>query len=133
MRIVLLLFTLDNPLSLEEIFVFDFITTYGKEFYLTDISLNGDSEFKLSKATLRRKRVVESILYLVRNGYIYPIVLKRETKYKITEKGNDLYKKISQTEYSKKYILTVKLGKRELFNKKENVLDLILERINNDE
>lgn len=133
MRLVLLLFAFDAPLSSEELFVFDFVATYGKEFGLTDVSLNGDSEFTLSKATLRRKRVMESISYLVRNGYITLIAGKNETKYELTERGNEFYKKISQAGYSEKYMLTVELGKKELFTKKNKGLDLLLDRIKGDE
>lgn len=129
MRLILLLFTFDTPLSSEELFVFDFVATYGKEFGLTDVSLNGDSEFTLSKATLRRKRVMESISYLVRNGYITLIAEENETKYELTERGNEFYKKIFQTGYSEKYILTVELGKKELFTKKNKVLDLLLDKM----
>lgn len=133
MRLVLLLNTFDCPLSSEELFVFDFIATYGKEFGLTDVSLNGDSEFTLSKATLRRKRVIEAVSYLVRNGYITFIAEKNETKYELTKRGNGFYKKISQSGYSEKYILTVELGKKELFTKKNKVLDLLLDKIKGDE
>lgn len=125
----MLLFAFDAPLSPEELFVFDFVATYGKEFGLTDVSLNGDSEFTLSKATLRRKRVMESISYLVRNGYITLIAEENETKYELAERGNEFYKKISQTGYSEKYILTVELGKKELFTKKNKVLDLLLDKM----
>lgn len=133
MRLILLLFTFDTPLSSEELFVFDFVATYGKDFGLTDVSLNGDSEFTLSKATLRRKRVMESISYLVRNGYITLIAEENETKYELTERGNEFYKKISQTGYSEKYILTVELGKKELFIKRNKALDLLLDKIKGDE
>lgn len=133
MRLVLLLNTFDCPLSSEELFVFDFIATYGKEFNLTDVSLNGDSEFTLCKAALRRKKVMEAISYLVRNGYIMPIIAKSETKYELTDKGNEFYKKISMSGYSEKYILTVELGKKELFYKGNKALDLILARIKEDE
>lgn len=133
MRLVLLLFAFDAPLSSEELFVFDFVATYGKEFGLTDVSLNGDSEFTLSKATLRRKRVMEAVSYLVRNGYITVIAEQNETKYELTERGNEFYKKISQTGYWEKYILTVELGKKELFTKKNKVLDLLLDKIKEDE
>lgn len=133
MRLVLLLFAFDAPLSSEELFVFDFVATYGKEFGLTDVSLNGDSEFTLSKATLRRKRVVEAVSYLVRNGYITLIAEENKTKYELTERGDEFYKKISQTGYSEKYILTVELGKKELFAKKNKALDLLLDKIKGDE
>lgn len=133
MRLILLLYTFDGPLSSEEFFIFDFVATYGKEFGLTDVSLNGDSEFTLSKATLRRKRVMESISYLVRNGYITLFAGENETKYELAERGNEFYKKISQTGYSEKYILTVELGKKELFTKKNKVLDLLLDKIKGDE
>ncbi len=39
------------------------------------------------------------------------------------------YKKISQTGYSEKYILTVELGKKELLTKKNKVLDLLLDKM----
>lgn len=133
MRLVLLLNTFDCQLSSEELFVFDFIATYGKEFNLTDVSLNGDSEFTLSKATLRRKRVMESVSYLVRNGYAKPVMAKSETKFELTDKGNEFYKKISVTGYSEKYILTMELGKKELFYKGDKALDLILARIKEDD
>ena len=128
----MLLFAFGAPLSSEELFVFDFVATYGKEFDLTDVSLNGDSEFTLSKASLRRKRVVESISYLVRNGYITPTATETDTKYELAERGNEFYKKISQFGYSEKYILTVELGKRELFMKKNKALVLLLDKIKGD-
>ena len=133
MRLILLLYAFGGPLSSEELFVFDFVATYGKEFGLTDVSLNGDSEFTLSKATLRRKRVMESISYLVRNGYITLIAEENETKYELTKRGYEFYKKISQTGYSEKYMLTVELGKKELFTKKNKALDLLLDKIKGDE
>lgn len=132
MRLVLLLFALEKPLSSEELFVFDFVSTYGKEFGLTDISLNGDSEFTMSKATLRRKRVIESIAYLVRNGYITPISTD-EIKYELTNKGKEFYKKICTSKYSEKYILTVTLAKKELFVNITNAIDLIFEKIKRNE
>lgn len=132
MRLVLLLFTFKTSLSSEELFVYDFVATYGKEFNLTDVSLNGDSEFTLSKTTLRRKRVIEAISYLVRNGYITPITIEEETKYTLTKRGNEFYKKIFQTGYSEKYILTVELVKKEIFTKKNKALNLILDRIKED-
>lgn len=132
MRLILLLFAFDAPLSSEELFVFDFVATYGKEFDLTDVSLNGDSEFTLSKASLRRKRVVEAVSYLVRNGYIAPTATETDTKYELSERGNEFYNKISQSGYSEKYILTVELGKRELFMKKNKALDLLLDKIKGD-
>lgn len=133
MRLALLLKTFDCPLSSEDLFAFDFIATYGKEFGLTDVSLNGDSEFTLSKATLRRKRVMESISYLVRNDYIAPTKVDDEAKYELTKRGNELYKKISVTGYSEKYVLTVELGKKELFYEGNKALDLILVRIRESE
>lgn len=76
---------------------------------------------------------MESISYLVRNGYITLIAGENETKYELTERGNEFYKKISQTGYSEKYMLTVELGKKELFTKKNKVLDLLLDKIKGDE
>lgn len=76
---------------------------------------------------------MEAVSYLVRNGYITLIAEQNETKYELTERGNEFYKKISQTGYSEKYILTVELGKKELFTKKNKVLDLLLDKIKEDE
>ena len=76
---------------------------------------------------------MESISYLVRNGYITLIAEENETKYELTKRGNEFYKKISQTGYSEKYMLTVELGKKELFTKKNKALDLLLDKIKGDE
>lgn len=62
-----------------------------------------------------------------------PVIAKSETKFELTDKGNEFYKKISQLGYSEKYILTVELGKKELFTKKNKVLDLLLDKIKGDE
>lgn len=129
LRLVLLLSAFEEPLTSEELFAFDFVSTYGKEFGLTDVSLNGDSEFTMSKATLRRKRVMESISYLVRNGYAAPVAVEDVVRYELLEKGEQLYKKIYSTGYAEKYILTVELGKNGLFSKNESALNLILEKI----
>ena len=58
---------------------------------------------------------------------------KSETKFELTDKGNEFYKKISVTGYPEKYILAMELGKKELFYKGDKALDLILARIKEDD
>lgn len=36
---------------------------------------------------------METISYLVRNGYVTPVIAKSETKFELTDKGNEFYKK----------------------------------------
>lgn len=129
MRLVLLINSFDRPLTFEELFAYDFIGTYGKEYGLTDSSLNGDSEFTMSKVALRRKRVEESVSYLVRNGYATPSGTDLDPWYSLTEKGIAFNKKISSTIYAEDYKLTIQIGKEQLFSSKSKPLELVLSRI----
>ena len=127
LRIVLLIKVINIPINSENIFAYDFIGTYAKEFDLMDISLNGDSEFTLSKISLRRKKIIESINYLVIHKYISPICDIDGIKYILLEKGNSLYNKLKDIAYAQKYVLTIKLAKN--LSENNNVLNLILNKI----
>ena len=66
LRILLLLSSsIKEWLTQDEIFVYDFIVSYGKEFEIDDKNLHGDSSFKFGEVSLRNSIINEAIKDLV--------------------------------------------------------------------
>ncbi len=59
-----------NPISIDRISAYDFITLYSKYFGLSEELLQGDNEFGLSEYASRRKASDSAIKYLVTQGLV---------------------------------------------------------------
>lgn len=89
LRILIILNTVKNRVSVERITALDFISTYGKDFGVSEYNLHGDNSFRFSEYTLKRKIISESIKELVLKGYINPHCNKNGFNYSISKNGTD--------------------------------------------
>lgn len=87
LRILIILNTMKHSVSAERITAFDFISTYGKDFGVSEYNLHGNNSFRFSEYTLKRKIVAESIKELVLKGYISPHCNKSGFNYSISKNG----------------------------------------------
>ena len=87
LRLICLLFCSNKKLSFEKIVYLDFISTYSRDFSLTNSNIHGNSNFKLSELITRRLIVSNSIKQLVIDRYFIPSTQKKTLVYKISKKG----------------------------------------------
>lgn len=70
----------------EQLFCYDFINCYGKEYEVSNFNLHGNSKFKFGEVAARKKLVSEAIKKLVLKGFAFP-VQEKGFRYKITDNG----------------------------------------------
>ncbi|MBR6617807.1 MAG: hypothetical protein IKL00_08045, partial [Oscillospiraceae bacterium] len=87
LRIIIIMNIVKNRISSERITALDFISTYGKDFGVSEYNLHGDNSFRFSEYTLKRKIISESIKELVLKGYINPHCNKDGFSYSISKNG----------------------------------------------
>ncbi len=87
LRIIIIMNIVKNRISSERITALDFISTYGKDFGVSEYNLHGDNSFRFSEYTLKRKIISESIKELVLKGYINPHCNKNGFSYSISKNG----------------------------------------------
>lgn len=127
-RILLLLSAYSQPISQERILITDFITTYAKDFGISDTNLNGDSSFRFSEFIARRELVQQAVKRLVLQRFIQPTGSNLGFVYTLTDDGKDLIPQFVSV-YSAKYLETAKHAVKYLHGKNEiNVLKQINER-----
>ncbi len=127
-RVLLLLSAYSQPVTAEHILITDFITTYGKDFGITENNLNGDNSYRFSEFIARRELVQQAVKKLVLQRLIRPKGSKLGFVYALTDEGNNLIQEFVSS-YAEKYLPTAKLAAEYLNGKKETeVLKLINER-----
>lgn len=89
LRILIILNTVKSRVSAERITAFDFISTYGKDFGVSEYNLHGDNSFRFSEYTLKRKIISESLKELVLKGYVNAYCNKNGFNYSISKSGTD--------------------------------------------
>ena len=89
LRILIILNTLKNRVSSERITALDFISTYGKDFGVSEYNLHGDNSFRFSEYTLKRNIISKSLKELVLKGYVNPHCNKSGFNYSISKSGTD--------------------------------------------
>ena len=87
LRILIILNSVKNRVSAERITALDFISTYGKDFGVSEYNLHGNNSFRFSEYTLKRKIISESIKELVVKGYVKPHCNKNGFNYSISKNG----------------------------------------------
>lgn len=70
LRILIILNTVRDKLTIDRIAALDFITTYGKDFGVSEYNLHGDNNFKFSEFASKRKIVSQAIKQIVLKGYV---------------------------------------------------------------
>ena len=87
LRILIILNVIHTRLSVDRITAMDFISTYGKDFGVSEYNLHGDNNFRFSEYASKRKIISEAIKSLVLRGYINPHCNKRGFNYSISNSG----------------------------------------------
>ena len=80
----------------------DFVTTYGKDFGISEFNLHGDNEYRFSEYAAKREIIGIAIKELVLRGYISPHCNKSGFNYSITTAGIKLCKTLND-EYAETY------------------------------
>jgi len=123
LRILLLLSCATKEwLTQDEIFVYDFIVSYGKEFEVCDKNLHGDSSFKFGEVSLRNSIINEAVKDLVVRNLI--VVEADKTKgffFKISNSGLS-YICSFEDDYTEEYKRIAALAFSKYKNSSENEL-----------
>ncbi len=124
LRILLLLSSASKEwLSKGELFAYDFIISYGKEFEIGETNLHGDSSFKFGEITLRKNVIDDAIKDLVVRSYIE---VNADSKdgflYRISSKGLS-YICSFENDYSEMYKEIADSAFKKYKNSKENELE----------
>lgn len=102
LRSILLMSIYGQPLSIDEMAVMDFITTYSKLFKLGDKNLHGDSDFSFAEYPKRRRLLTEANNTNYIDGMVELCYDKDCFKYVLTSKGESLAVSLD-TEYAHEY------------------------------
>ena len=111
MRILLLLNSFDYPLDLEEIKTIDILSTYSKQYGISDVNLHGDSTYSVSEISARHELINAALKHLTIQGQIKMISTEQGFVYEITDIGKTICNKMT-SDYSKEYrnsVLSTKL------------------------
>lgn len=103
LRILLLLSSLKSPMSQDTIRDLDLLTTYGKEFNISNKNLHGDKSYSISELQTRHALVNSALKELVKDGLVDVIRSSKGFQYKISEEGIR-YRNNLSSDYSKEYI-----------------------------
>lgn len=120
-RVLLLLSTYQQPISFERILVTDFITTYGRDFKISDYNLNGDNVYRFSEFISRRELIKQALKKLVLQQLILPSPSELGFVYALSEDGQQLIPQFVSV-YAEKYLEIAAHASEYLSEKKETVL-----------
>lgn len=99
---VLLLLSIEDGISFNRICAIDFIATYGKDFNVSTMDLNGSSIYRAAEYANRKNLVNSAIKELVLKDLVKPQKSEKGFVYFISQRGNEVVSKF-QSEYSEKY------------------------------
>ena len=121
LRVLLLLDSYDSYLSQDIIRDVDLLTTYGKEFGVSDTNLHGDNSYSFSEMASRHDIVKNAIKKLVTEGLILVKASSAGFAYKISLKGKEFVSSIS-SDYASEYKQEV--NKVRLFSRAMNETEI---------
>lgn len=121
LRLICLLFCSNKKMSFEKIVYLDFISTYSKDFNLTNFNIQGISNFKLSEFITRRLIISNSLKRLVIDRYFIPFTQKKTLVYKISKKGCDFIKQMND-DYIKQLLAIDKIVVEKFDSKSEKYI-----------
>ena len=125
-RVLLLVYTYNQPISFKRILISDFITTYGKDFGISAMNLNGDNTFRFSEFIARRSLIQQAIKSLVIQELLNPTKNEFGFSYSLTKSGKEIIPQFVSI-YAEKYLETAYKTKKFLGNKSETA---VLKEIN---
>ena len=90
LRVLILMKTKKSRVTVDWLSCIDFVTTYGKDFGVSEFNLHGDNEYRFSEYAAKREIIGSAIKELVLRGYITPHCNKSGFNYSITPAGIQL-------------------------------------------
>ena len=90
LRILILMKTRNSRVTVDWLSCIDFVTTYGKDFGVSEFNLHGDNEYRFSEYAAKREIIGSAIKELVLRRYITPHCNKSGFNYSITPAGIQL-------------------------------------------
>ena len=87
LRVLIILNISRKRLSIERITSIDFISTYGKDFEVSEYNLHGNNSYRFSEYASRRKFVSKALKELVLKEYITPYCDNNGFNYSISKTG----------------------------------------------
>lgn len=108
LRILLILYTVNNrQISITRIISYDFISTYGRNFGLTERNLHGSTPFSFSEFSARRELCTQGIKLFVLKGLIKPNQTVNGFLYSLTAEGKQYVDSLN-SDYKTQYLDAVK-------------------------
>ena len=95
LRILIILNTVRDKLTIDRIAALDFIATYGKDFGVSEYNFHCDNNFKFSEFASKRKIVSQAIKEIVLKGYVESYCNKSGFYYGISKSGVSFCKSLS--------------------------------------
>ena len=102
LRIMILMRVRKSRVTVDWLSCLDFVTTYGKDFGISEFNLHGDNEYRFSEYAAKREIIGIAIKELVLRGYIRPHCNKSGFNYSITTAGIKLCETLND-EYAETY------------------------------
>ena len=102
LRILILMKTRNSRVTVEWLSCLDFVTTYGKDFGVSEFNLHGDNEYRFSEYAAKREVIGIAIKELVLRGFVNPHCNKSGFNYSITSSGLKLCETLND-EYAENY------------------------------
>ncbi len=90
LRVLILMKTKKSRVTVDWLSCIDFVTTYGKDFGVSEFNLHGDNEYRFSEYAAKREIIGSAIKELVLRRYITPHCNKSGFNYSITPAGIQL-------------------------------------------
>ena len=90
LRVLILMKTKKSRVTVDWLSCIDFVTTYGKDFGVSEFNLHGDNEYRFSEYAAKREIIGAAIKELVLRRYITPHCNKSGFNYSITPAGIQL-------------------------------------------
>lgn len=110
----------EKSLSLDRLWLINFLSLYAKDFKFSDINLYGDSIYSSVQLTVRHEKVKKAILLLV-SKHLIKLDEGKIAKISITQKGQDLVEKLN-SDFASSY----KVVTNSIYNTLKNMSDLEL-------
>lgn len=108
LRILLILYAVNNrQISITRIVSYDFISTYGRNFGLTEKNLHGSNPFSFSEFSSRRELCTQEVKLFVLRGLIKPNLTANGFLYSLTAEGKE-YVNTLNSDYKNQYLDAVK-------------------------
>jgi len=127
-RVLLILNSAKDPLSIDRIAAIDFITIYGKDFDISNENLHGNNSYRFSEFTSKREIATKALKELVLRKYVKVVCNKSGFSYKMTEVGEKYCESLND-EYASAFSINVQTAISKFENKSDRkIINFINEK-----